>query len=64
MLLCVDNRVLCDMLKLGMELSELRPVGKAGGADEGGASNDPCEERPPILCSPQKGASSRELVAV
>lgn len=52
------------MLKPGMELLRSPPVGKAGGADEGGASNDPCEERPPILCSPQNGASSRELVAV
>jgi len=52
------------MLKPGMELLESRPVGKAGGADEGGASKDPCEERPPILCSPQNGASSRELVVV
>jgi hypothetical protein len=64
MLPCVDERVLCDMLKPGMELLESRPVGKAGGADEGGASKDPCEERPPILCSPQNGASSRELVVV
>lgn len=64
MLLCVDGSVLCDTLKLGMEPSGLRSAGKAGGADEGGASKDSCEERPPILWSPQNGASSRELVVV
>jgi len=52
------------MLKPGMELLESRLVGKAGGAEDGGGSKDPCEERPPILCRPQNGASSRELVVV
>lgn len=64
MLPCVDKRVLCDMLKLGMEPLESRLVGKAGGAEDGGASKDPWEERPPILCRPQNGASSRDLVVV
>lgn len=52
------------MLKPGMELLESRLVEKAGGAEDGGASKDSCEERPPILCRPQNGASSRELVVV
>ena len=64
MLLCVDERVFCDMLKPGIELLESQPVGKVGGADEGGASNDFCEERPPTLWRPQNGASSRELVVL
>jgi hypothetical protein len=41
--------VLCDMLKPGTELRPSFPAGKAGGADEGGAAKESCEEKPPIL---------------
>jgi hypothetical protein len=41
--------VLCDILKLGTELWPSVLVGKAGGADEGGAAKESCDEKPPIL---------------